>query len=395
MHRTLPLLALLLSATLTGCNNDSNDPTPEPKVQQMGYGEVELYDVARRPNGHIIQPGETAVLALEAINGAAAPTPEGDTSNIGIDEVTFDVKDAGPLTLALTEADLAVIAKAELWTLTGGLLAQADQQTPSRTVSLTAGRYLLRVHSGHTQTTPVSLFVYPTVAKPSQTNAQRLYIPAQFYQLIRTNSCSGCDLSGANLTQAPLSQANLTQANLSNAILTQADLTQAHLSQANLSNAILNGANLKLADLDLANLNGANLNGANLDSVDLQEASLINASLLDANLSGADLYEVNLTKANLTKANLTDANLNATTMTGAILTNANLTRAGLDANLTDANLTGANLTGADLSGGNGVPAANLTGANLTDAILTDANLSGATWTDGKTICAPNSIGKCN
>lgn len=48
----------------------------------------------------------------------------------------------------------------------GGLLAQADRQTPSRTVSLTAGHYLLRVH---------------------------------------TNSCPNCDLDGANLDDVLLS----------------------------------------------------------------------------------------------------------------------------------------------------------------------------------------------
>ena len=300
MKRTLPLLALLAIATLIGCNNDSNDPTPEPQVQQKGHGEVEIYDAARRPDGHIVQPGETAVLALEAINSAANPDP-GDTSNAGIDEVTFDVKDPGPLTLALTEAELAVITKAELWTLTGGLLAQVDRQTPSRTVSLTAGRYLLRIHASHTQETPVSLFVYPTVATPSQTNAQLRYDPAQVQQLLQTNICPGCDLSGADLIWA--------------------NLTRAILGGANLSGANLSGANLSLANLSLASLPGAELTKAILLEADLTRATLTQANLTGAAMNQAILRDADLLEANLTGANLTQANLTDTILNGATWTN--------------------------------------------------------------------------
>lgn len=64
MQRILSLLALVFSVTLIGCNNDgSSDPISERSIQQKGFGGSELYGAARNPTGHVIQSGETAVLA--------------------------------------------------------------------------------------------------------------------------------------------------------------------------------------------------------------------------------------------------------------------------------------------------------------------------------------------
>ena len=83
--RTL-LCALLLNALLVACNDSSDTPPdPEPKTQQMGFGESELHDPVHRPDGHFIKPGQTAILALEGLNGTPTPAP-GDTATAGVDD---------------------------------------------------------------------------------------------------------------------------------------------------------------------------------------------------------------------------------------------------------------------------------------------------------------------
>lgn len=122
-----------------------------------------------------------------------------------------------------------------------------------------------------------------------------------------------------------------------------------------------------------------------------------------------DLVEVDLTKANLRDSSFKRADLSASLLQGVdgrrtkfisaimqdiVLDEANLVRA----DLTKADLKGASLRGADLTWAR-MFRADLSGADLTDARLTDTDLlqailDGATWTDGKTICAENSIGRC-
>ena len=67
--------------------------------------------------------------------------------------------------------------------------------------------------------------------------------------------------------------------------------------------------------------------------------------------------------------------------------------------ITKAKLTDSSFVGADLRNAR-LYRADLTGADLTDAKLdgadiTRAILDGATWTDGKTVCAKGSVGRCN
>lgn len=114
------------------------------------------------------------------------------------------------------------------------------------------------------------------------------YDEAQLQQLLRTNSCSDCDLSYVDLTS---------------------DAVRAWIG-GNLMNA---------------RLRGANLTGANL-TVNLYGADLADANLTNANLS-TTLTDANLTRANLTGANLTNARLTGAWLTGADLTNADLTGA--------------------------------------------------------------------
>ncbi len=82
--------------------------------------------------------------------------------------------------------------------------------------------------------------------------------------LLKTKSCSGCDLAGANLNRLDLSGTDLSGADLSEAKLYLTNLANANLREANLHNAVLGGADLAGADLRGADLRGAKLSGAYL-----------------------------------------------------------------------------------------------------------------------------------
>ena len=122
------------------------------------------------------------------------------------------------------------------------------------------------------------------------------------------------------------------------------------LSAANLSGGDLRDASFKRTDLD----------GANLSGIQGRRAKFVSASLIQANLSGADLVQADLTSADLSGAKLVGTNLRA-------------------ARLFQANLRGVDLTDAVLDG----------------ADFLHADFSGARWTDGQTICAEGSLGRCH
>jgi uncharacterized protein YjbI with pentapeptide repeats len=125
--------------------------------------------------------------------------------------------------------------------------------------------------------------------------------------------------------------------------------------------------------------------GQDLRGVDLSGATLDDASFKRADLSGALLAGADARRAKFVSATMHDVVLDEARLIRADLTTADLT----GASLRDADLTNARLFRADLS------KADLTGARLSNADLLRAVLSGATWIDGKTVCADNSIGQCN
>jgi uncharacterized protein YjbI with pentapeptide repeats len=125
--------------------------------------------------------------------------------------------------------------------------------------------------------------------------------------------------------------------------------------------------------------------GQDLRGVDLSGATLDDASFKRTDLSGADLSGADARRAKFVSTVMHDVNLDEARLVRADMTKADLT----GASLRDADLTNARLFRADLS------KADLTGARLEDADLLKAAFAGATWIDGKTICAENSIGQCN
>jgi uncharacterized protein YjbI with pentapeptide repeats len=124
--------------------------------------------------------------------------------------------------------------------------------------------------------------------------------------------------------------------------------------------------------------------GQDLRGVDLTGATLRDASFERTDLSDAILVEVDARRAKFISATLQGARLDRANLVRADLTNANLT----GASLVGVDLTQARMYSADLS------RANLTGARLASTDLLKAILAGATWIDGKTVCAEDSVGQC-
>jgi uncharacterized protein YjbI with pentapeptide repeats len=123
-------------------------------------------------------------------------------------------------------------------------------------------------------------------------------------------------------------------------------------------------------DLRGVDLTGATLRDASFERTDLTEAILVEADARRAKFISATLQKARLDHANLVRADLTNADLT-------------------DASLVGVDLTMARMFRADLS------RANLTGARLASTDLLKAVLAGATWIDGKTICAEDSVGQCH
>lgn len=127
------------------------------------------------------------------------------------------------------------------------------------------------------------------------------------------------------------------------------------------------------------------LDGQILTQIDLSGAQLRDSSLKRADLSGSDLSGVDAQRARFISARMVGANLE-----GAYLVRADMT----SADMTDASLVGADLRFARLFRAI-LRDADLTDAQLNEADFLHADLSGATWTNGRTICAEGSIGRCN
>ncbi len=308
---------LLLTALLVGCNDDGNTDTstPEPTVDKKGWAEQELYHPVTHPDGTFLAAGHTGVLFLEAPTTAPA---QGDTATVGEDEIWINLIRGGALALQIDDANLATIARIQLWDEAGGLHGEVDHNQRVAQVTVPPGRYGLRFLAGHQETTEPPLFIrFTEDTTPSastrvlpQASPSPSVDPVNVQVTLTTKHCENCDLSYANLSGADLSGADLSYADLSEADLSYANLTRANLTWATLPYANVDYANLNSADLSYAHLSHANLSYANLSDAFLNNAFLIEANLSYANLSYAFLNNGTITmQANLSGATWTDGRI--------------------------------------------------------------------------------------
>ncbi len=368
IRRVKPLLsfafAVCFSLTLTNCgsNSSSSDSSVENTATRSCS---ETLDVA--VHEHTLADNENLCASSDKVvvvdfENAGTEQSDGDSGFAGVDIIPYKIETAGTYTFRFEDENnnphYAIMKDSA-----GNQVFRIEANGDAATVYLQAGSYNLFLYNKGSQTVP--LFIQPDSASTSRSNGELLFSESDLNKLLSTKQCWNCDLNHANLAGANLTGANLIDANLTGATLTSANLTDAKMPGANLTKAYAANATLRGAMLIGANLTSADLSGA-----DLSITSLNSANLTGANLTGANLFSANLFAAKLINADLSGADLRKTNLPGA--------------NLTSANLTGANLTGAYLGGGGFVAGAILNGANLT----------GATWTDGKKVCAPDSIGEC-
>lgn len=248
-------------------------------------------------------------------------------------------------------------------------------------------------------------------------------------ELLKTNSCLGCDLrnidltkvslSGKNLSYSDLTGINLKGLNLSNTVLYKANLSNITLdsnttiSNTDFSNANLSGANLVGITVGDSNFSNSDFSNAKIENSDLSYgyfsgANFSNSTLIENDLTGSDLTGSNLVGTILvgkSKLTLPQAEIKETNLSGQILDNLNFYKKDLTGTilsntnlknsiLSEVLMTGADLSGSDLSGTN-LSASNLEGvklkatkidsktlftkADLSKADLTDFNLSGGNF----------------
>ena len=152
--------------------------------------------------------------------------------------------------------------------------------------------------------------------------------------------------------------------------------------------------NCALAAQPLVDWSNCRFEGLQLGAVDLHGANLQNTSMIGATIDGANLSHTQMSYSNLLNADIRNTNLSDSKLLGAVLRNAKLNALNLQrSDLHFAILHGADLTDTDLSNAN-LSQAVLSGAVINNAKLSGTVLDGAIWVDN-TVCAPESVGKCN
>ncbi len=263
MAHGFALMFLFLTALLTGCSSDTR-PTPE----QRGFGESELYDPARNPNGAMVKAGHTLALAIEAAGDGPARA-EGDTGETGFDEVWFMVEEAGSVGLKIADQAREMVARIELRDRGGSLLLAVDHAKPEDGLDLAPGQYRLRIFAGHSESEPMTGFLQfrkmETVGQKEPGLRESLW---SWAWVMVGGDCRYCDLKGADLSSMlhirarDLSYANLDQAKLTGVNLSDSNLSYASLWDSDLSYTNLTRVNLFQVYLGRTNRNYANLSGA-------------------------------------------------------------------------------------------------------------------------------------
>lgn len=267
-----PIAALsVFCSLLAGCFSDSGGGTvataPQSTVpvstSKNAYGESELHNPDALNGGVVMKlGGGMAVLSLEAANTNAEIYE--DLADPGADVIYFDVPADEMVSLALSDAQLAIIASMTIRDMDGVDMLSVDANQRQDTDWLPAGRYLLIVTAKHTNAKPKTLFLSFGNAS-AQTKSSKVAVNNVKASTTRSielkTECPGCDLSGVDLDNYDLSGVNLEGANLSDA-----KLRNTNFSGANLKNANLSRSDLRRATVDKASFSHANLAGAYTDA---------------------------------------------------------------------------------------------------------------------------------
>ncbi|MFZ4480544.1 MAG: pentapeptide repeat-containing protein [Rhodoferax sp.] len=349
-----PMVALLAALLLAGCGSG----TAELPVRQFGVAEPQLKQTG---NASGITPGSGSGLVTSQIEPAGGqPAPlVGDTANVGVDELFFEVDQTSTISINTGGEGVPAVSRVTVLDAGGVVRFTAAGDSPQALVKLERGTYVLRL----TATTGASEIALGMAWFGGQSG---LTVVTDLQKLASGN-CPRCSLQGANLSGTGLRGFNLAGADLRNAIMVQVP-GGLKLSGTDMMTVLLNGSDIAGADLSGANLVGARLSGAYLTG----------AGQSAANLSGADLASAQATDLFLPRADLHGANLANADLSRSVLTRALLR----GANMINAIMVGTDLSGADLGG------ALLDGANFTGA-----RLAGTIWSDRR-VCAANSVGVC-
>lgn len=269
-------LATLGAVIITACGGGDDTPVASRVLEEPA-----LYHPVAHPTGAVEQPGDIAILGLQA-NASDLPPPTGAAAK-GVEDLWFEVRQVQSMRFALDADALTPIARVEIRDAGNTLLATLSFSAPAATLELGPGRYQALVYTNTTDVATVPVFarygsgVSAGVQAGSASAADRVQPQYDIFSAIGMFfgvSCSNCNLRGISLPGWSFAGGNfwksdLSHANLSGANLSKADLSDANLSGTNLTKANLSGASFTNAYLRNANLTGANLTNTNFTWADI------------------------------------------------------------------------------------------------------------------------------
>lgn len=273
-------VAALCGVFLTACGGGGDSQPDTSRV----LPESALYHPVAHPTGAVEQPGEIAVLGLQANSSDLPPLAVGAPAK-GVEDLWFEVKQVQPMQFALDADTLAAIARVEIRDAGNTLLATLSAATSRTTLELGVGRYqaLVYAHAAEAPTLPVfARYANAPEARaqgggaPAADRVQPQYDVFAAIGMFFGISCSRCNLRGISLPGW----------NFSGGSFWDSDLSGANLSGANLSRTNFDGANLSSANLTKANLSGASFTMANLRNANLTSADLTSTTFNWADLNG-------------------------------------------------------------------------------------------------------------
>jgi len=196
MTRPIHWLALWGCIALSACGGGSDTPSYTQVLEEGA-----LYNPTTRPGGVVEQPGQTAVLGLEA--DASDLPPASGTPAKGVEDLWFEVQDGQNMPFALDAQTLAGIDRVEVRDAANTLLATLSAAAPSTALNLTPGRYQALVVASAVATAPVPVFARYGQEPDGNAQAQEQGMVRRMDSTARTNrgmwldgSCVQCDLAG-------------------------------------------------------------------------------------------------------------------------------------------------------------------------------------------------------